>query len=281
MSTKIEYADETLNPFAGCSPCSPGCENCYAAEIASGRFLKDHPLYKGLAVNGKWTGEVRTCFDIDRPDILDLPLRWKKPKVIFWGNMGDMFHPRMEIGFLTHLFDVIKQCPQYKHLILTKRPKQALKMMWGKQGSGWSYFGKGDFHKSIHFGATICNQDEADSLIPILLRIPAAHRWLSVEPMLGPVDLWKADYPTPDGCGKQGAVTSWPGGVDRVVIGCESGPKRRPCKIEDMINLVNQCKAAGVPVFVKQVNINGRVSHDMSEWPEEVRIRQGWKEQEK
>jgi len=257
MSTKIEYADETLNPFAGCSPCSPGCLNCYASRAACGRFLKNHPLYKGLAVNGKWTGEIRTCFDIDRPDILDKPLHWKKPRRIFIGNMGDLFHPKIDIGFLTHVFDVIEQCPQHKFLILTKRPSQALRMMWGKHGKGWRYFGKNDYHANIHFGATICNQAEQNKNALILSAIPAARKWHSYEPLLGPIDIVSGMDMLPD----------W------VAVGCESGPNRRPCKLDWMIDVVEQCQAAGVPVFVKQVPINGQVSHDMSEWPEKLRIR--------
>jgi len=251
MSTKIEYADETLNPFAGCSPCSPGCENCYAAKAASGRFLKDKPLYKGLAKGGKWTGEVRTCFDIGRPDILEKPLHWKKPRRIFWGNMGDMFHPKVPFGFIDKMFSVMLTVDWHKHLILTKRPERMLEFRQRANDWGNEY----DLLQVYH-GVTICNRQERKNAEYLKLT-PAAHKWWSIEPLLenlGYLDLE---------------------GVDWVVLGCESGPNRRPCKLEWMIDIVRQCKSAGVSVFVKQVNINGRVSHDMSEWPEELRVREG------
>lgn len=308
--TKIEYADETLNPVAGCSPCSPGCDNCYAARAACGRFLKDHPLYKGLAVNNKWTGEVRTCFDIGRQGILEKPLHWKQPRTIFVGNMGDLFHPKINIGFLTHVFDVIEQCPQHKFLILTKRPEQALKMMWGKHGEGWRYFGDGGFHKNLWFGTTICNQAEADEKIPILLQMPAAKRWLSIEPTLEGMEIEIINGKKPKiwncmRCGWKGHDEKLTGGnisincpecnarntlgakhknelkaieyypkIDWVVIGCESGPNRRPCHLKWMIDVVQQCQAAGVRVFVKQVDIVGTVSHNPDEWPEKLRVRE-------
>jgi len=319
MSTKIEYADETLNPFTGCSPCSPGCENCYAARAASGRFLKDKPLYKGLAVNGKWTGEVRTCLDINRPDILEKPLHWKKPRRIFWGDMGDMFHEKVPFDtywpgkLLTKMFGVMLLSPQHDHLILTKRIKKAANIinddlkrvisgyLWEKNRyrevpNGLSEFqlerlkefdgGKLWPIPNLHFGVTICNQAEANEKIPTLLQIPAAHRWISIEPMLGPIDLENVTMALPSGACVRGTVLGSNGryftpggakgiGLDGVVLGCESGPKRRPCELDWMIDIVRQCKTAGVSVFVKQVNINGRVSHEMSDWPEELRVREG------
>ena len=270
MSTKIEYADETLNPFAGCSPCSPGCENCYAAKAASGRFLKDKPLYKGLAKGGKWTGEVRTCFDIGRPDILEKPLHWKKPRRIFWGNMGDMFHPKVPFGFIDKMFSVMLTVDWHKHLILTKRPERMLEFRQRANDWGNEY----DLLQVYH-GVTICNQAEADEKIPILSQIPAANRWLSIEPMLGPININVNIIRDIKRQGKTYYGGGWRNPYDRVVVGCESGPNRRPCQIDWMIDVVKQCKAAGVSVFVKQVPVNGRVSHDMSEWPEELRVREG------
>lgn len=257
--TKIEYADETWNPFAGCSPCSEGCDNCYAARAACGRWLKQHSLYKGLAVNNKWTGEVRLCTDIGREDILDKPLHWKEPRTIFVGNMGDLFHKKVPLEFVNKVALVMARCPQHTFLVLTKRPEIALEHTrnWQKQ-SGYPAL----FSDNVYLGVTICNRPERKKA-EILRLIPAARKWWSVEPLLehlGELDLR---------------------GVDQVVLGCESGPNRRPCKIEWMIDIVNQCKAAGVKVFVKQVNINGKVSHDKGkvshdkdEWPEELRIRE-------
>ncbi len=289
--TKIAYADETWNPFAGCSQCSPGCAHCYAARAACGRFLKDHPLYKGLAVNNTWTGEVRLCTDIGRTDILDKPLHWKKPRTIFLGNMGDLFYPKVPFEFIDKIMAVIWElnCREIWHnlLILTKRPKRMLDyhnsrpwprvaaIIKSKFGRNWAG-GRLAYPEHLYLGATICNQAEADEKIPILLQIPAAKRWLSIEPMLGPVDfekfIWKENRNSTSALyGMRVEPTQL---IDWVVLGCESGPKRRPCDIDWMIDVVEQCKAAGVKCFVKQVNINGRVSHNMDEWPEKLRVRE-------
>lgn len=288
MATKISYCDETWNPMAGCSPCSPGCDNCYASRAACGRFLKEHPLYKGLAKNNKWTGRIRTCIDIGRPDILDKPLRWRKPRTIFVCDMSDLFHPAVRFEFIAKMWDImlrggnIESNPvhlyrkEHKFLILTKRPQRLLEF------SQWML--KNHLlidYPNVYPGTTICNQAEADEKIPILLQIPAAKRWLSIEPVLEPIRLFRTNpcehrgcfshrtHPC-EGCGYMGG---WPV-VDWVVVGCESGPNRRFCKLDWIVEIVEQCQTAGIKVFVKQVSINGKVSHDMSEWPEKLRVRE-------
>lgn len=237
--------------MGGCVACSDGCKGCWAARTASTR-LKNHPLYKGLTKDGKWTGEIRLCTDIKRMDILEQPLHWKRPRRIGVQFMGDLFHPSVNIGFLTHVFDTIQYAPQHTFLILTKRPKQALKMMWGRHDGGWRYFREDDYHKNIHFGVTICNQKEMWKY-KILQDIPATNIWISFEPVLTEI------------------VTHFETTLfrkpDFVVIGCESGPNRRPCKREWIKSLYDQCKAAGVEVMVKQMAENedgtGKVCHDL------------------
>ena len=286
--TKIEYADETYNPFAGCSPCSPGCACCYAARAACGRFLKDHPLYEGLAVNNAWTGEVRLCTDIGREDILEKPLHWKQPRTIFVGNVGDLFHPKVPFEFVERIWDVFFEAPQHKYLVLTKRPH----LMW----QFWEWMRTIRYRRSdypnVWPGTTICNQAEADEKIPILLQIPAAKRWLSIEPILGPIDFGHiisepqlygfacdcnaagVDFvgdkfperrgrggpkdlndPGWDTCCTKCGCSDNRMNIDQVVLGCESGPNRRPCDIDWMIDVVEQCEAVGLPVFVKQVSL--------------------------
>jgi protein gp37 len=128
---------------------------------------------------------------------------------------------------------------------------------------------------NLHLGATCENQEMADKRIPILLQIPAAVRFVSVEPMLSSMKLESFLLPqfehiTGLYLGKAPTHIK----PDWVIIGCESGPKRRECKIEWIEDLANQCKTAGVAVFIKQIPINGRVSKKMSEWPEDLQVRE-------
>jgi protein gp37 len=265
MPTKIAWTNETWNFQAGCTKCGQGCRHCWAERLAAAR-LKNHPLYQGLTKNGKWTGEVRLCTEINRNDILEQPFHWKNQRRIFVCSMSDLFHPKVDIGFLTHIFDTIEQCSQHTFQILTKRPEQALKMMWGKHGEGWRYFGDGDYHFNVHLIVSISTQKEADEKIPILLQISAAVRGVSIEPMLEGIDISRLfdNYYLESPLGH---ITF----IDWVIVGCESGPHRRPCKLEWVRSIVRQCKKAGVAVFVKQLEINGKVSHKTEEWPEDLR----------
>jgi len=117
--------------------------------------------------------------------------------------------------------------------------------------------------RNIWLGVTAENQQEANKKIPLLIQTPAITRFVSIEPMLGPIDLKEAHM----------ANVRLPR-VDWVIVGAESGPDRRPCKIEWVRKIVEQCKAAGVPVFVKQLHIDGKVSSDISEWPEDLRVQE-------
>jgi len=199
---------------------------------------------------GKWSGDIAL-----RYDQLDKPLHWKDPRRIFVCSMSDLFHPKVPFDFIDKIFFQISFCPQHTFLILTKRPKIMLEYITQL------YEGLNIFHhgkkfqwpfRNIHLGVSISNQAEADEKIPILLQIPTAVRWLSIEPMLEGIDLWKAEYPTPDGIGKQGALTGWPGGIDWVVVGGESGLGARPMHPDWVRNIRDQCVAAGVPFFFKQ-----------------------------
>jgi protein gp37 len=260
--TKIPYLKKTWNVIGGCSPCSVGCVNCWAARMASTR-LKHHPLYKSLTKNGKWTGEIRFCTDIGRADILEQPLHWGSCNIGVQ-FMGDLFHPKVPDRFLGDVFEVIRKTPTHTFMILTKRLER---MSQAARSLVYSHGEK--YFRHVQWGVTICNQKEADEKIPILLSIPGK-RWVSFEPFLGEIDF--SDYLTD----YLGAETCAYGEMHRnrtcecmflykpdfVVIGCESGPKRRPCKREWIISLVEQCKAAGVPWMVKQREIGGKVCHD-------------------
>jgi len=315
--TKIEWANppgfkgEGWPVVTGCTPVSPGCANCYAARLASGR-LRHQRNYKGLACDGKWIGEVR----LDE-HLLNAPLHWRDPRCVFVCHTSDLFHSDVPFEFIDKAIAVMVLRPHHRFLLLTKRPHL--------MADYWSWTGHikdrrkpcpcrqccivrkiGEILESAgmpkvdaHFGAahhlsqnwplpnvalgtSIEDQQRADERIPLLLQCPAAMRFISVEPMLGPVNLHhlvKGYCPTHDsdsgfchgGCPDDRRP-------DWVIIGCESGPKRRPCDWHWMRNLLGQCQDAGVPAFVKQVPTDGRirysVSRDPAEWPTYLRVRQ-------
>lgn len=264
--TKIPWTEQTINPIVGCSKVSPGCENCYAEKMASRLNTMYVSGYSDLIIkNWKWTG--RTCFI---ESVLEKPLRRKKPTMYFVCSMGDFWHPSVEPFWRSRVYEVVRKCPQHIFQFLTKRPE--LIIDWPADlSNSW-------------LGVTVENQAMADKRIPKLMQIPAAVRFVSVEPLLEGVEieeyLPQYDYrPTyeyyrvvyPD-CGDKPIKIK--NGIDWVIIGCESGTGRRPCKQGWISSLRTECRHAGVPVFVKQIEVNGKVSKDPSEWPGHLRIQQ-------
>lgn len=239
--TKIEWSDETWPIVTGCTPCSIGCANCYAARMAATR-LKHHPRYEGLATieNGKarWTGEVRL-----NHDVLEQPLRWRKPRRIFVASMGDLFHRDVDEDFLIDIFVRMGEAPQHTFQILTKRPVRMYEFI-SKSTWGMSPL------SNVWLGANIENQATADERTLWLLQTPAAVRFVSVEPMLGAVYLkpWLSkpfiQIATED--------EKWNRQLDWVICGGESGPGARPMHPDWARSLRDQCQAAGVPFFFKQ-----------------------------
>ena len=222
--TKIEWADEVWNPVTGCTPISEGCQNCYAKRMAQrlkGRFgyPEDEPFSVTL-----------------HADKLHQPLKWKKPRRVFVVSMGDLFHVCVRMTDLTYILDIISKCKWHTFMILTKRIDRASKIMdnpiWWEE------------NKHVWLGVSCENQQRADERIPILLQIPAAKRFVSIEPMLGPMDLCQdLAYPPFLGVGR----------IDWVIAGCESGPNRRQAKRKWFRELKDQCVAAGIPFFLKQM----------------------------
>jgi len=245
-----------------CTKVSPGCWNCYA-ESMNLRFGNNYRY-------GDFSSKAE--FSLDEK-VLNQPLHWRTPRHIFVQSMGDLFHEKIPREFIAKVFDVA--CKAYidkAHIsqFLTKRPERMK-----NEFAIWSHLRGNDMTGMYGFrlGVSVENQEWADKRIPLLLQITAAVRFISAEPLLGPLDLWKPEYPAPGG-GKQGAVTSWPGGLDWVIVGPETGSARRPCKVEWIEDIVAQCDEAGVPVFVKALPIGKRISHDPAEWPEHLRRRE-------
>lgn len=258
MSTKIEWADMTINPVVGCSHCSPGCDHCYAERFAA-RMAK-HPKtakkYSGVVdEKGKWTGVI----DFDVSCLVKLP---RKPKRIFVGSMCDLFHDSVMDNHLEQIMGhlgLTRDNAHHTFMLLTKRPERMRDFF-----TRWEPYRK---VTNVWLGVTVCNQAEADEKIPVLLQTPAAVRFVSVEPCLGPVDLGHLSWTDIIGStAEKNALTgkTWIQGncgessqtlqgnrLDWVICGGETGPGARPMHPDWVRSLRDQCQSAGVPFFFK------------------------------
>ncbi len=199
--TKIEWTDETWNVTGGCTPVSAGCLNCAAARSARRCNGFGNDKYKGLVNGSKWTGEIRLY-----PDELEKPLHWKQQRRVFVDFMSDLFHESVPFEWIDTVFAVMALCPQHTFQVLTKRPERMAEYLSdirrvvriaaaASAGSGMTidlglFWGSTDWPlPNVWLGTTTENQEMADERIPHLLKCPAAKRFVSVEPMLGAVDL--------------------------------------------------------------------------------------------
>ena len=236
--TTIEWATDTWNPTTGCSKVSAGCAHCYAERVAE-RFWKDRAF-----------SEVQ-C----HPDRLEQPLHWRKPRRVFVDSMSDLFHEDIPAEFISSVFEVMEKCPQHTFMILTKRPERMLALLkiWSQ---AIEYIRP---LPNVWLGVSVEDQKAADERIPLLLKTPAALLFVSCEPLLGPVDLldingallswWKA-------CGVEGVDA---GDISWVIAGGESGPEARLMHPDWARSLRDQCQSSGVPFFLKQIHVNGKL----------------------
>jgi protein gp37 len=251
----IEWTEATWNPTLGCTPVSPGCDLCYAGVMSHRLALMGRSEYVELTVKrnapGRAGGSVRATFTgVVRclPERLSLPTKWKKPKMIFVNSMSDLFHKEVPIEFIQSVFDVMVSCPQHTFQLLTKRPERAAELA---HCLPWP--------SNVWLGTSAENQATLDERVPSLIRCPATVRFLSCEPLLGPIDL--SQY-LPD--------LHW------VIFGAESGHGARNCPTEWVRSGVLACQSANVATFVKQLSsgVRGRVSKNPEEWAEDLRVRQ-------
>lgn len=266
----------TWNPVSGCSPVSPGCAYCWAKGVAetrlAGRF--GYPLEEPFRVTL-------------HPDHLADPLRWKRPRSVFVVSMGDLFHEDVPFEYIAAIFGVMAACPWHTFIICTKRVKRALEFYeWIERGGGCLSDGAvvGDLFEHlvrvlniVDLGAlpdlstpwplpnlivltSVENQAMADVRIPLLLQIPAAVRGVSLEPMLGPVDMtpWLrcgGSRPAMDESGYDMIPGREPVALlDWLIVGSESGPGRRRMSLDWARSLRDQCGDAKVPFFLKQAD---------------------------
>jgi len=254
--TRIEYLDETWNPVTGCSPISAGCRNCWARRMAArlrGRcgYSADDPFRVTL-----------------REDRLIQPLRWRKPRRIGVCFMGDLFHPDVPIYYIQQVFGAMVESRQHTYLVLTKRPDRMLEIQ--QRWLAWRCAARAANNclQHIWLGVSVEDQQTADERIPILLQIPAAIRWVSYEPALGPVDFepylprWKMAFYNRGGRG-QAMPIKIREGLDWVVAGGESGPGARPADPDWFRRVRDQCREAGVPFFMKQMYRKQAIPKDL------------------
>lgn len=243
MATKsrIEWTEKTWNPVTGCTKISAGCKNCYAERLSSRLQKMGVARYaNGFAVKM-------------HPDVLPEPLRWKKPAVVFVNSMSDLFHDDVPAGFIAEVFDVMEKAAQHTFQVLTKRPERMLDLNLSWPPNVWA-------------GVSVENQQAADERISLLLQTPAAVRFLSCEPLLGPVDLLGVRFDshtrmdvlsgrgvtTRSGVIAQSIPNAFCERIDWVIVGGESGPEARPMHPDWARSIRNQCELAGVPFFFKQ-----------------------------
>jgi protein gp37 len=274
--TSIQWTDAVWNPVRGCSIVSPGCTNCYAMKQAH-RFSGPDAPYEGLTKLSRggpvWTGKVRLV-----PELLDTPLRWKKPRRVFVNSMSDLFHEYVPDAFIDRVFAAIALSPQHTFQILTKRPERMLRYMTEDNFGRWGFIdgrarqmysertgkqfptGKVLLGPLPHvwLGVSVEDQERADERIPLLLQTPAAVRFVSYEPALWLVDFTKVrrgrhDIDALRGQSRDGYGVQQEARLDWIIVGGESGPGARPFDVRWARDIVRQCKAAGVAAFVKQL----------------------------
>jgi len=340
--TRIEWTDVTWNPIRGCSPVSPGCENCYAARHAR-RMAGHGGAYDGLVTStGKWTGDVRFV-----ANKLDEPLHWREPRRVFVNSMSDLFHNGFDDQQIAEVFAVMRACPRHTFQIATKRIERFLDLMSAPHGqcgyfedlveqasddlAGRMQWCHADGDQSwplsnLHLIVSCEDQHRAEERIPKLLMCPAAVRGVRLEPLLEPVDLSfylretktihlrmdiagairnkmfhgftekgrpvrpmdvEADLRRRLAAGERvfqmcdcpefDPQTGCPDivnpALDWVIVGPETGPHRRECKLEWIESIVEQSISSEVPVFVKAIPIDGKVSKNPEEWPKHLRVR--------
>ena len=311
MSTGIQWTDETWNPIRGCSRVSAGCVHCYA-ETTAGRFAGPGQPYEGLVkrvgAEWRWTGEVRVV----EKHLMD-PLRWRTPRRVFVNSMSDLFHERVSDDDLDRIFAVMALAPQHIFQVLTKRPARMQAYMKAVRdghrplcaaattlrGSIVGGLMVGQAHgalalnddgtpnqhqrppyrpfPNVWLGVSCENQETLDERVPLLLETPAAVRFISAEPLLGPLDFdsthesdpFATNYLLPCLDGDEPAP-----GLDWVIVGGESGPQARSCAVEWVRSVVRQCQAAGVSVFVKQLGAQA-TTYGGGEWPLGSRLHVG------
>lgn len=224
--SQIEWTDATWNPTTGCTKVSTGCDHCYAERLARGRLRGRYLAHLPVLASDS---QKRDPFAVRIwPARLSQPARWREPKMVFVNSMSDLFHKDIPPAFVRQVFDVMLNVDHHIYQVLTKRPARAARF-WTLHRQ---LFGRQTVPSHIWIGTSIENQDVAHR-VRHLKKLPAAVRFLSCEPLLGPLSL---DLD----------------GIHWVIAGGESGPEHRPMRREWAESIRDQCQRVSVPFFFKQ-----------------------------
>jgi len=209
-NSKIEWTEMTWNPVTGCTKISPGCKHCYALAMSKRLKAMGVERYRdGFTLRLHW-------------DLVDLPRRWRQPRIVFVNSMSDLFHADVPLEFIKAVFKTMAECPQHTFQLLTKRSSRlatlAEKLEWPD---------------NIWMGVSV-EDARHDHRVADLRRVPAAVRFLSCEPLIGPLEDLQLE------------------GIGWVIVGGESGPRARIMKKDWVLSIRRQCYSAGVPFFFKQ-----------------------------
>ena len=209
-TTTIEWTEMTWNPVTGCTKVSQGCKHCYAERMA-----------RRLEAMG--SDRYRNGFQVTlHPDLLDVPRRWRQPRVVFVNSMSDLFHDDIPLAYIERVFETMRDCPHHTFQVLTKRSERLVELA---PQLPWP--------ANVWIGVSV-EHTRVIQRVRDLQRVPAAVRFLSLEPLIGPLDALPLD------------------GIHWAIVGGESGPKARPMRKEWVTSIFRQCRAARVPFFFKQ-----------------------------
>jgi len=295
--TGIAWTQSTWNPITGCTKVSAGCKHCYAerdwARLAANPKAAD---YFGRSFTDVQTHAHR----------LDQPLRWTRARRIFVNSMSDLFHEAVPDNFIDQVLAIMMLTPRHIFQVLTKRPERMRDYLTGPD----LYDRVLDaanmirrthpkhrldeipidnpataFARHIWWGVSVENQEAADARIPVLLKTPVAMHWVSMEPLLGPIDLEEVRVGMNGPLRSYGGTGSLTPRLDWIVCGGESGPGARVLHVDWARALLTQCREARIPFFMKQMGavfndgqftlkLKHRAGADTAEWPEDLRVRE-------
>jgi protein gp37 len=265
VSGGISWTQATWNPVTGCDRVSPGCDHCYALRMAGRLKAMGSPKYQR---DGRTSRSGPGFAVTAHPDTLNLPFRWRAPRRIFVNSMSDLFHSDLGVDFAAAVFAIMACTPRHTYQVLTKRPGRARSLLSSPAfrnlvdqaaeqlpANDRSAYDPTTWPlPNLWLGVSAENDHWAAVRIPVLLQTPAAVRWASLEPLLGPVDLRPGEWVHDEECLRRNGCLCMPARqhLDWVVVGGESGPDARPCEPGWVRQIRDTCDAGGVAFYFKQ-----------------------------
>ncbi|MCW2899692.1 MAG: hypothetical protein JWO67_1957 [Streptosporangiaceae bacterium] len=250
MSTTIEWTEETWNFVTGCTRISDGCDNCYIERTPP--FRMAHRRFDGKGPGSSTSLQLH-------PERLTQPYRWQKPRKVFVNSLSDLFLAKVPVGFITEAWKVMADTPRHTYQILTKRPERLARVL----GKVHAELGLTEPLPNVWLGTSI-ESDDYTRRADALRQAPAAVRFISAEPLLGPLPSLRLDD------------------IDWLILGGESGPGSRPLELDWIRDIVGQCRETSTAPFVKQLGTvwaktNGasdKKGGNPADWPADLRVRE-------